>query len=102
MRVRIYKPAKSAMQSKCACQGVWLVDPIVSSPRVREPTLGWVKAEDPLTSLLKRLTFATSGEALTFVRRRGWAYELDLPNERRLVPKNYLDNFNPDRRRPGR
>ncbi|MDD3182675.1 MAG: ETC complex I subunit [Alphaproteobacteria bacterium] len=102
MRVRIYRPAKSAMQSCRASGQHWVIEPIFVSPREVEPVMGWTKANDPLASLLKRLTFATSGEALTFVRRRGWDYQLEIPNERRFVPKNYLDNFNPDRRRTGR
>ncbi|MGE4351301.1 MAG: NADH dehydrogenase ubiquinone Fe-S protein 4 [Bdellovibrionales bacterium] len=102
MRVRIYQPAKPAMQSHCSCDKRWIVEPLLALQREIDPVMGWVQADDPLSTLFHRLTFATSGEALTFVRSRGWDYDLELPNERRVVPKNYLDNFNPDRRGRGR
>lgn len=102
MRVRIYKPAQSVMQSGCLAMGGWVIEPLYTTQRVQEPVMGWIRADDPLTCLSRRLVFATQGEALTFVRQRGWDYQLDIPNERRVQPKNYLDNFNPDRRLNGR
>lgn len=102
MRVRIYRPAKSATQSRCGCDKRWVIEPVLTSPRTIEPFMGWVSAGDPLSSMAKRLTFATSGEALTFARSRGWDFEIERPNERKITPKNYTDNFNPDRRRTGR
>lgn len=101
MRVKIYSPARTAMQSRPTA-GLWVIEPVLPTPRVKEPIRGWTKADDPFSCLRGRLTFATSGEALTFARQRGWDYHLDEPNERRVVPKSYLDNFNPDRRRNGR
>lgn len=102
MRVRIYRPAKSALQSRCGCDALWVIEPVLETPREREPLMGWTSANDPLSSLSGRMTFATSGEALTFASERGWDYEFDKPNDRRVMPKNYTDNFRADRRRSGR
>lgn len=102
MRVRIYRPAKSAMQSRCGCDAKWVVEPVLTSQRMDEPLMGWTSADDAMSTMSKRLVFATKGEAVSFVDKRGWAYDIEIPNERRVVPKSYLDNFNPDRRRSGR
>lgn len=101
MRVRILKPCKSAMQSAGGEAG-WLVQPVRETPVAREPLMGWVSADDPLSSLTGRLKFPTQEAAVAFARRRGWAVEIVPVNERVVVPKNYVDNFNPDRRRDGR
>jgi len=102
MRVRIFRPAKSAMQSRCACDASWQIAPVQDSPRYANGLMGWTAADDALTSLSKRLVFATQGEALTFARARGWDFTVEKPQERRVQPKSYIDNFNPDRRRSGR
>ncbi|MDD2325575.1 MAG: ETC complex I subunit [Alphaproteobacteria bacterium] len=102
MKVKIYRPAKSAMQSRCSCDGRWVVEPVLMLARDHDPLMGWTRAQDPLASLRGRLSFATSGEALTFVRQRGWDFEVIRPREKKVMPRSYTDNFNPDRRRIGR
>lgn len=102
MRVRITKPAKSVMQSRCACNAAWVIEPILETPRAPEPLMGWTSADDPLSTLAGRLKFPTQDEAVSFARQRGWDFTVDDANERRVRPKNYVDNFNPDRRRDGR
>lgn len=101
MRVRIFQSAKSAMQSARPAT-FWRVEMLSLLPRRIDPLRGGVSADDPYASLCGKLTFATQGEALTFVRRRGWDFVLDTPNERRVVPKSYLDNFKPDSELDGR
>lgn len=103
MRVRILKPSVSATQSSCGCQGRrWQIEPELETPRAREPLMGWVAADDPFSSLAGRLSFASREEAESFARRQGWDFTTDPANERRIGPRNYLENFNPDRRRDGR
>lgn len=93
MRVRIFKPTKSALQSRCPCGGKWVVEPLSQSARTPAPPFGWVSGHDALSSMQGRLTFSTPGEALTFVRARGWDFDLVAPQERVVEPKSYLDRF---------
>ncbi|HAX91720.1 MAG TPA: oxidoreductase [Rhodospirillaceae bacterium] len=93
MRVLIYKPAKSATQSRCQCGGRWLIEPILEARREVEPLMGWTSAGDPLSSLRGRLTFSSPQEASTFAKEQGWSFEINMPQERRIHPKSYLDNF---------
>lgn len=102
MRVRIYKPSSSVTQSACGCAGGWLIEPEASGARLREPLMGWMAAEDASSCMKGRLRFASEEEAVAFARRRGWEIRVQTPAARRVVPKNYTDNFNPDRRRDGR
>ncbi|MDE2030353.1 MAG: ETC complex I subunit [Alphaproteobacteria bacterium] len=93
MRVRIYKPAKSAAQSGRARTHQWVAEPEILTPRAPEPIMGWAGAEDTLGELKGRLHFATLEEALAFARHKGWETIIEPPAERRVTPRNYLDNF---------
>jgi hypothetical protein len=93
VRVRIYKPAKSAAQSGRAQTHAWRVEPEIVTPRAPEPLMGWVSAADTMSEMQGRLSFHTVEEAVVFVRKQGWDYALEEPAARRLRPRNYLDNF---------
>jgi hypothetical protein len=93
MRVRIYKPTKSAAQSGRAKNHFWLLEPELLTPRTPEPLMGWLSAGDTLTELKGKLQFTSSEDAVTFAKRKGWDYVIEQPAERRLSPRNYLDNF---------
>lgn len=93
MRVRIYRPAKSAAQSGRAKTKEWLLEPELATPRVPEPLMGWVSAEDTLSELRRRLRFHSREEAVAFANRQGWEAVIEEPEERRITPRNYLDNF---------
>ncbi len=103
MRVRIFKPSISVMQSSYGCDtGAWRIEPEMETPRETEPLMGWVSAADPLSAMAGRLRFDTEAEAVAFAHKRGWQLVVERPNAQRVVPKSYVDNFNPDRRRDGR
>lgn len=93
MRVRIYKPAKSAAQSGRANSRHWLLEPELVTPRTPELVMGWVSAGDTYSELQRRLRFATREEALAFAARKGWEVEVEEHEERHIQPRNYLDNF---------
>lgn len=93
MRVRIYKPAKSAAQSGRANTRQWLLEPELMTPRAPEPLMGWVSAQDTLSELKGRLRFATRDEAISFATRKGFDVVLEEPTERSIRPRSYLDNF---------
>lgn len=93
MRVRVYKPAKSAAQSGRAGTHSWILEPELLTPRVPEDLMGWVSSNDTLSELRRRLRFSTRDEALSFAYRNGWEVSVEEPSERRIIPRNYLDNF---------
>lgn len=98
MTARIYKPARTAMQSGTARTKRWALDFEPSEPCEVEPLMGWTSSGDMLQQV--RLRFDTKEEAIAYCERRGIAYvvrEPDVPS-RRVVA--YSDNFSFSRRTP--
>lgn len=96
-KVRIYQPARNAMQSGRGKTRQWLLEAEVETPRTPEPLMGWVSSGDTLNQI--RLTFDTKEEALAFAARKGWEASVADPAQRRVAPRNYADGFRPDRTR---
>lgn len=92
MDVRIYKPSKNAMQSGRGKADIgWLLEYETVTPRKPDPLMGWNSCGDTLNQV--RLTFATAEEAAAFAEKKGWGYTVQPPQERRVRPRNYVDNF---------
>ncbi len=90
-KVRIFKPAKTAMQSGRANVTRWTLEYEPSERREADPLVGWVGSGDTLSQL--RLRFDTKEEAVAYAEREGLDYKVEEPKVRRLVPNNYSDNF---------
>jgi hypothetical protein len=95
---RIYKPAKSAMQSGTAATKLWVLDFEQESPKEIEPLMGWTSSDD--TRQQVRLRFASKEEAITYCEHHGIAYRVfdPTPAHRQLI--SYSDNFAYTRRIP--
>jgi len=96
MTARIYQPARTAMQSGQANTKEWMLDYEPEQPRAVEPLMGWTSSGDMRQQV--RLSFDTKEEAIAYCERHGIAYEVELPQERRVKPKAYADNFRFGRR----
>ena len=94
-RVRIYKPAKTATQSGLARTRLWLLEFEPTTPKERERLMGWTTSRD--TRRQVRLSFATLEEAVAYAEKHGLEYAVERTHERAVKPKNYADNFRPDR-----
>ena len=90
-KVRIFKPAKTAMQSGRANVARWTLEYEPSERREVDPLVGWVGSGDTLSQL--RLRFDTKEEAIAYAERESLDYKVEEPEPRRLVPNNYSDNF---------
>ncbi|KAI9021933.1 Ndufs4, NADH dehydrogenase Fe-S protein 4 [Hyaloraphidium curvatum] len=88
--VRIFSPAKTAMQSGQAKKGEWVIDFDVQD-KWENPLMGWVSSADPVQAL--KVSFASKEDAIAFAERQGWDYWIDLPKEVRFRKKSYSDNF---------
>ena len=98
MIARIYKPAKTAMQSGAAKTKEWVLDYEPEQPRLIEPLMGWTSSGDMRQQV--QLRFDTAEEAIAYCERHGIAYQLfkSKPAERRGI--SYADNFAVNRRDP--
>ena len=91
MTARIFKPAKSAMQSGFAKTREWQLDYEPEQPRVIEPLMGWTSSGDMKQQLTLR--FASKEEAIAYCEREGIAYQVIEPKERGRRQAAYADNF---------
>lgn len=91
MNVRIYKPAKTAMQSGRAKTERWILEYEVDGCRAPEALMGWTSAGDTLNQV--RMQFDTAEDAVAHAERQGWGYSVEPVRERRVKPRNYSDKF---------
>ena len=90
MAARIYKPAKTVMQSGTATRE-WVLEYEPEKPLLIEPLMGWTSSTD--TRAQVRMRFATLEEAVAYATRHGIAFRIDEPNKTELKPKSYAENF---------
>lgn len=95
MAARIYKPAKTAMQSGRANTREWVLEFEPAQRKSPDPLMGWVGSGD--TPQQVRLSFATKEEAVAYCKRRRIDHEVYEPKERAVRPKSYASNFRWDR-----
>lgn len=91
MAVRIYRPAKTAMQSGEARTKDWLLEFEPEARAERDPLMGWTSSSDMRAQIT--LEFATKEEAIAYATRNGMAYTVVEPKPRRAIQKSYAENF---------
>lgn len=91
MQVRIYKAAKTAMQSGRAKSHRWILEHEPASARSLEPLMGWTSSSDTRQQLVLR--FDSKEEAIAYAQKHGMMYSLEEPRERQVRAKAYADNF---------
>ena len=94
-QARIYKPAKTAMQSCRARTRKWVLDYAQASKRQPDPLMGWTSADDTLNEV--RLRFDTLEEAVAFAKKHDLDYAVIEPRQRTPKAKSYAENFRYDR-----
>jgi hypothetical protein len=91
MSARIFKPAKTAMQSGEARTKEWVLEFEPGAARDVDPLMGWTSSSDMQSQV--RLEFDTKDEAVAYATREGLAYTLTEPKPRKPIRKSYADNF---------
>ncbi len=91
MTARIYKPAKTAMQSGQGMTREWVLEHEQATQREVDPLMGWTSSGDTLTQL--KLSFETKDEAVAYAKANGIPYRVYEPHPRALSKKSYAENF---------
>jgi ETC complex I subunit conserved region len=94
-RARIYKPARTAMQSGQAKTKEWVLEFEPRDAKRPDPLMGWAGSSDTLDQVTLR--FATRDEAIGYANKHGIDFEFEMPHTSKLKPKSYADNFRYDR-----
>ncbi len=91
MVARIYRPAKTAMQSGEGRTKEWLLEFAPASAREIEPLMGWTGTRDMRAEV--QLSFDSKEEAIAYAEREGIAYRVYEPSPRKMIRKSYAENF---------
>ncbi|MCX8280455.1 ETC complex I subunit [Phyllobacterium sp. 0TCS1.6C] len=98
MTARIYRPAKTAMQSGKAKTEHWVLEFEPEQPRRVEPLMGYTSSGDMKSQIT--LSFDTKEEAVAYAEKNGIAYSVQEPKEVRRRVVSYSENFRFDRKQP--
>ena len=99
MLARIFRPAKTAMQSGRAKAATWVLEFEPQAARRQDLLMGWTVTADTESSQV-RLTFDTKEEAVRYAETHGIAFQLFDPKPAKRINKAYADNFAFGRRTP--
>ncbi|MBP1849914.1 ETC complex I subunit [Rhizobium halophytocola] len=98
MSAKIYRPAKTAMQSGKAKTHLWVLEFDQSQPRKIDPIMGYTSSVDTLQQV--KLTFETQELAEAYAMRNGIEYRVVAPKEPNRQNVSYTDNFRYTRQQP--
>jgi NADH dehydrogenase len=98
MQARIYKPAKTAMQSGQANAKGWVLEFTPAEQRQIDPLMGWTGSGD--TRRQVRLRFDSKDAAIDYATRHAIPYvvEEEKPRRPNVRPMGYAGNFAHNRR----
>lgn len=88
---RIYRPAKTAMQSGTAGTREWLLEYAPKEKKSPDPLMGWAGSGDMQSQI--RIKFKTLEEAEGYAKRKGLDYTVLAEHTPKPKLKTYADNF---------
>lgn len=91
MVARIYRPAKTAMQSGKAKTQRWVLDYEPETRKSVEPLMGYTSSSDMKQQI--RLYFDSQEDAVSYAKREGLAYRVEKTRNRIVRGSAYADNF---------
>ena len=98
MPAKIYRPAKTAMQSGKANTKIWVLEYDQERPRVIDSVTGYTGSGDMRQQL--RLNFETRELAEAYAKRENIEYRVVEPKEATRKALSYTDNFKYTRTQP--
>ena len=98
MPAKIYRPAKTAMQSGKAKTNLWVLEYDQERPRVIDSVTGYTGSGDMRQQL--RLMFETRALAEAYAKRENIEYRVVEPKDATRKTVSYTDNFKYTRTQP--
>ncbi len=95
MEARIYKPAKTAMQSGRNNTRKWILEYEPAEAKRADSLMGWIGSGDMRGQV--KLKFDSREDAIAYAERNGIPYRVREPKLCRVRPKSYADNFRYDK-----
>ncbi|XP_040277168.1 NADH dehydrogenase [ubiquinone] iron-sulfur protein 4, mitochondrial [Bufo bufo] len=94
-KVHIYVPARNTMQAGVQNTKKWRIE-FDTRERWENPLMGWASTADPLSNMV--LSFTSKEDAIAFVEKNGWSYEVDERRIPKPKSKSYGANFSWNKR----
>ena len=91
MQAKIYKPAKTAMQSGRAKYNKWILKISDSKNQTKDTMMGWNGGSNTTSQI--QLQFKTKEDAINYAKSNDLDYEVLATSERKVISKSYADNF---------
>ena len=91
MKAKIYKPAKTAMQSGRAKYNKWVLKFSDQKKQLKDTMMGWNGGSGTVSQI--ELKFSTKEEAVSYAQINNIDYEVLETSERKVINKSYADNF---------
>ena len=89
-KAKIYKPAKTAMQSGMRNTNNWLLDFDTLNTGIN-PLMWWETSKDTMSQV--KLQFSTKEQAINYAKKNNIIYYIVEPKEHKIIKKSYSDNF---------
>ena len=98
MTIKIYKPAKSAMQAGLGKSKKWLAEYISDADNVKDSLMGWNSSLDTKSQI--RVFFDTKKQAIEWAKKNNYQFYVEEPKVKKIKPKSYAANFGINRKEP--
>ena len=89
-KAKIYKPAKTAMQSGTKKSINWLLEFDTLDTGIN-PLMGWETSNDTMSEV--KLEFSSKDQAINYAKKNNIDYYVVEPQKSKVVKKTYSDNF---------
>ena len=89
-KAKIYKPAKTVMQSAEGNTRNWLLEFDTLNTGIN-PLMGWESSKDTMSEV--KLEFLTKNQAINYAKKNNIDYYIIEPQKRKIIKKSYSDNF---------
>ena len=91
MKAKIFKPAKTAMQSGRSKFNKWVLKFSNNKNQLKDTMMGWNGGSSTMSQI--ELKFSSKEEAVNYAKKNGIDYEVLETRERKVITKSYADNF---------
>ena len=89
-KAKIYKPAKTVMQSGKRNTKNWLLEFDTLNTGIN-PLMGWETSKDTVSEV--KLQFSTKDQAIKYAKKNNVDYYIIEPQKKKVIKKSYSDNF---------
>ena len=91
MKAKIFKPAKTAMQSGRSKFNKWVLKFSDKKNQLKDTMMGWNGGSGTISQI--ELKFSSKEEAVNYAKKNSIDYEILETSERKVINKSYADNF---------